>query len=414
VQFLVDVDDWREIAGLITIVQKHLDQQYPNANAVAKKFLLGPGSGGRIQARFQGPDYAQLRELGDEARKVLEDDGGAVSVRSDWRQPVMVIRPQLLDLQARRSGITRVEVAQALQSSFEGRAVGFYREPGSIKGVFPQETRLLPIIARPPLTERKDVNALNSLQIWSPVAGRMIPMNQVVSGDEVVWEDPVVMRRNRFPTVTVHADPRSGLPSQLFERVRSKLEHIKLPPGYSLEWGGEFEDSNRARASLLRSLPFVFALMVLICICLFNSIRTTVLMWLVMPLAIVGVTTGLLVTRMPFTFMALLGILSLGGELIKMQIVVLAKSRAEMDKGKAPYLALLDGGTSKMRPVCMVVITTVLGMIPLVFDPFFGSMAVALMFGLAFAVVLCLIVTPVLYAIFFDIHEETGTPPRVV
>src|SRR5262249_28543251 len=116
VQFLVDVDDWRKIEELIAIVQKHLDQQYPNANAVAKTFLLGPGSGGRIQARFQGADYAQLRELGDEARKVLEDDGGAVSVRSDWREPVMVIRPELLDLQARRSGITRVEVAQALQS----------------------------------------------------------------------------------------------------------------------------------------------------------------------------------------------------------------------------------------------------------------------------------------------------------
>jgi multidrug efflux pump subunit AcrB len=409
VQLLVDVDDWRKIEGLIGVVQKHLDQQYPDANAVAKKFLLGPGSGGRIQARFQGPDYAVLRELGDQAKYILDSDRGAVSVRSDWREPVKVIRPELLDLQARRSGITRVEVAQALQSSFEGRTVGLYREPGgTVSGVFPQETRLLPIIARPPESERKDVSALNSLQIWSPIAGRMIPMNQVVSGDEVVWEDPVVMRRNRFPTLTVHADPRFGLPSELFARVRSKIENIKLPPGYSLEWGGEFEDSNRARASLATSLPYVFALMVLICVALFNSIRITVLMWLIMPLAIVGVTWGLLVTRMPFTFMALLGVLSLGGELIKMQIVVLAKSRALMDKGKAPYQALLDGGTSKMRPVCLVVITTVLGMIPLLFDPFFGSMAVGLMFGLSFAVFLCLILTPVLYAIFFDVREETA------
>src|SRR5262249_3989905 len=158
--------------------------------------------------------------------------------------------------------------------------------------------------------ERKDVDALNSLQVWSPVAERMIPMNQVVSGAEVVWEDPVVMRRNRQPTITVHADPRSGLPSELFQRVRPKIEHIKLPPGYSLEWGGEFEDSNRARASLVRSLPYVLALMVFICVCLFNSIRATLLMWLVMPLSIVGVTAGLLLTRIPFTFMALLGILS--------------------------------------------------------------------------------------------------------
>jgi len=412
VQFLVDVDDWRKISGLITTVQKHLDTRYPDANGVAKKFLLGPGDGGRIQVRFQGPDPAELRKLGSEAKRVLEDDGGAVSVRSDWREPVKVIRPELLDLQARRSGITRVEVAQALQSSFEGRAVGFYREPGSAaRGIFPQESRLLPIVARPPAAERKDVNALNSLQIWSPVAGRMIPMNQVVSGSEVVWEDPVVMRRNRQATITVHADPRTGLPSELFRRVRSKIEDITLPPGYSLEWGGEYEDSSRARTSLARPLPYVLALMLFICVCLFNSIRATVLMWLVMPLALFGVVTGLLVTRLPFTFMALLGVLSLGGELIKMQIVVLSKARGDIAKGKPPYQALLDGGTAKMRPVCLVVITTVLGMIPLLMDPFFSSMAAGLMFGLMFAVVLCLIVTPVLYAIFFDIDENTAPTP---
>jgi multidrug efflux pump subunit AcrB len=408
VQFLVDVDDWRKIGGLIPEVQRHLDEQYPNANAVAKKFLLGPGEGGRIQARFAGPDPARLHELGDQARRILEDDGGAVCVRSDWREPVKVIRPNLLELQARRNGITRVEVAEALQTSFEGRVVGFYREPGSAAtGVFPQESRLLPIVARPPLVEREDVGLLNSMQIWSPVARRMIPMNQVVSDSEVVWEDPIIMRRNRFPTLTVHADPRTGLPSELFGRVRSKIEQIELPPGYSLEWGGEFEDSHRARASLVRPLPYVLALMVFICVCLFNSIRATLLMWLIMPLALIGVTAGLLITRMPFTFMALLGILSLGGELIKMQIVVLSKSRGLIEQGKAPYQALLDGSTTKMRPVCMVVITTVLGMIPLLVDPFFGAMAAGLMFGLAFAVVLCLIVTPVMYAIFFGIHENS-------
>jgi multidrug efflux pump subunit AcrB len=149
------------------------------------------------------------------------------------------------------------------------------------------------------------------------------------------------------------------------------------------------------------------ALMIFICVCLFNSIRATLLMWLIMPLAIVGVTTGLLLTGMPFGFMALLGILSLGGELIKMQIVVLSKIRTEIDQGTAPFQAILKGGTSKVRPVCMVVFTTVLGMIPLVKDPFFGSMAVCLMFGLSFAVVLCLIVTPVLYAIFFGVREPS-------
>jgi multidrug efflux pump subunit AcrB len=413
VELLVDVDDPGKISGLIADIQKHLDENYPNSNAIAKKFLLGPGEGGRIQARFSGPDPATLRVLGDQAMKVLEEDGRALCIRSDWREPVQAVRPRLLESQARRNGITRVEVAEALESSFEGRTVGFYREPGfAATGIFPQESRLLPIVARPPLAERGDVGAINSLLIWSPVAGRMIPMNQVASGAQVVWEDPVVMRRNRFPTLTVHADPRTGLPGRLLERVRSKIEQIELPPGYSLEWGGEYEDSANARAALAEPLPYVFALMVFIVVCLFNSFRITALIWAIIPLAIIAVTTGLLLTGMPFGFMALLGVLALGGELIKNQIVVLSKILNLVDKGTAPYQAILDGGTSKMRPVCMVVLTTVLGMIPLLLDPFFGSMAVCIMFGLSFAAVLSLIVTPVLYAIAFGIRKSDGESRR--
>jgi multidrug efflux pump subunit AcrB len=215
------------------------------------------------------------------------------------------------------------------------------------------------------------------------------------------------MRRDRFPTLTVHADPRTGLPSQLFGRVRSSIEAIELPAGYSLEWGGEYGDSAEARAALARPLPYVLALMMFIVVCLFNSIRTTALIWLIMPLSIVGVTFGLLVTGFPFGFMALLGVLALGGELIKNQIVVLSKILSEIDKGQSPYQAIMDGGTSKMRPVCMVVLTTVLGSIPLLKDPFFGAMAVCIMFGLSFAAVLSLILTPVLYAIFFNVHAPT-------
>lgn len=406
VQFLVDVDDPGKIQGLVDGIQKRLDENYPDANAIAKKFLLGPGAGGRVQVRFSGPDSAVLRQLGDQAMKILQEDGRALCIRSDWSERVQVIRPELLESQARRNGITRVDVARALESSFEGRAVGFYREPGyASAGTFPQETRLLPIVARAPLSERADVGTINSLQIWSPVAGRMIPLNQVVGRSEVVWEDPLVARRDRFPTLTIHADPRTGLPSQLRDRVKDKIEQIEIPPGYSLAWGGEYEDSTQARAALAEPLPYVLAIMVFIVVCLFNSIRTTVLIWLIIPLFIIAVTAGLLLTRMPFGFMATLGVLALGGELIKNQIVVLSKILTLISKGTPPYQAILDGGTSKMRPVCMVVLTTVLGMIPLLTDPFFGSMAVCIMFGLSFAAVLSLIVTPVLYAIFFRIRE---------
>jgi multidrug efflux pump subunit AcrB len=322
-----------------------------------------------------------------------------------------VVRPVVLEFQARRNGITRVEVAQALESSFEGRVVGFYREPGGAAGgVFGQETRFLPIVARPPKSQRSNIEVIYSSYIWSPVAGRMIPLSTVTSGLEVVWEDPVVMRRDRVPTITVHADPRSGLASQLLSRVQPKIEQLELPPGYSLEWGGEDEGSREARAALARPIPATLALMVFIVVCLFNSFRVTTVIWLILPLAIIGVTVGLLLTGQSFGFMALLGVLALGGEMIKNQIVVLSKIRTETDKGTAPWQAILNGGTSKLRPVCMVVFTTVLGMIPLLTDPFFGSMAVCIMFGLSFAAVLSLVVTPVLYAIFLGIREPSGKP----
>jgi multidrug efflux pump subunit AcrB len=407
VQFLVAVDDEQKIDGLITTIQNELDQNHPNANSVAKKFLLGPGSGGRLQVRFSGPDHTVLRQLASQAQKILESDGGAKGVRSDWREPEKVIRPKLLELQALRNGITRVDVAQALETGFEGRAVGFYREPGGARtGTFTQETRLLPIIARPPWAERSDVDVIRSMQIWSPAAGRMIPLSQVVSGVEVGWEDPVVMRRDRNPTITVHADPRSGLTSHLLNRVWSKIEQIKLPPGYSRQWGGEYEDSKLARAALARPLPATMLLMVFIVVCLFDSIRATLVIWLAVPLAIIGVTGGLLLTRQPFGFMALLGVISLGGEQIKNSIVLVDEIFTQRET-KAPYPAILDACVSRLRPVLLVAVTTVLGMIPLLQDPFFVAMAATIMFGLSFACILTMIVVPVLYAIFFGVHEST-------
>ena len=252
------------------------------------------------------------------------------------------------------------------------------------------------------------------MQIWSPAAKKMIPMSQVVSGVEVDWEDPVVMRRNRNPTITVHADPRSGLPSHLFNRVRPKLARIKLPPGYSLEWGGEYEDSQEARAALAKPLPGALILMVFIVVCLFNSIRSTLVICLAVPLAIIGVTAGLLITNQPFGFMALLGVIALAGEQIKNSIVLVDEVYTQRDEGKTPYVALLDAGVSRLRPVLLVAVTTVLGMIPLLQDPFFVAMAATIMFGLAFACVLTMIVVPVLYAIFFGVREDAPELPETV
>jgi len=285
-----------------------------------------------------------------------------------------------------------------LETAFSGTQVGVYRE----------DNKLLPIISRSPAAERGDVDSIKDIQIWSPAAQQSIPIREVVSGFETVWIDPLVHRRNRKRTITPQCDPKVGNASVLFERIRPKIEAIELPIGYEMEWGGEYEDSTEAQQALAVNMPITFLAMVLVVIFLFNALRQPLIIWLSVPLAIIGVTLGLLLTDHSFDFMALLGFLSLSGMLIKNAIVLVDQIDLEIREGKAPFNAILDSSVSRMRPVTMAAITTVFGMIPLLFDAFFIGMAVTIMFGLAFATVLTLIVVPVLYVIFFRVPYENN------
>jgi multidrug efflux pump subunit AcrB len=181
---------------------------------------------------------------------------------------------------------------------------------------------------------------------------------------------------------------------------------IKDKPGYYMAWGGEAEDSARANASLASSIPLFFGIMVLIVLVLFNYIKKTLVIWLTVPLAIIGVTVGLLVFHQPFGFMALLGLMSLSGMSIKASIVLIDEIGVQIAQGKTPYQAVMIAGVSRLIPVTMSSGTTMLGMIPLFTDAFFVSMAVTIVFGLGFATVLILIVVPVLYSIFFGVYKD--------
>ncbi len=392
-QFLIDVEDHNLIDQILPEVQQRLSENFPNANIIAKRFLLGPGEGGRIQVRFSGEDYEVLRGIADQAMAVFREDGGAKGIRIDAREQVPVVRPQFSEAQARLTGITRTDLGHTLEAAFSGRRIGVYREADE----------LLPIMTRGPAAERADPDSIRDVQIFSPAAGRFIPVRQIVSGFSTELEDPIVMRRNRLPTIIVHADQASGLASTLFNRVRSDIEAIPLPPGYRMEWGGEHEDSSKAQAALAGTLPIFLLFMVLIVICLFNSLRVTLIIWLTVPLSIIGIVVGLLVFNQPFGFMALLGALSLSGMLIKNGIVLVDEINTQLRGGKNPWDAVIDASVSRVRPVSMAVLTTVFGLIPLLFDVFFGAMAVTIVVGLLFASALTLLVVPVLYVTFFRI-----------
>lgn len=396
VQFLVDVEDYALIDGLMAKVEEHLPAEVPNVEVYARKFLLGPGGGGKIQARFSGPDADVLRGLAEQTIGVLYEDGGAKAIRTDWRQRVKVMRPVVAEEEANNAGVTARDVALAAKSSFEGVSVGVYRE----------DDELLPILFRAPEEERSDVASVNNLQIWSPAVQQSIPLRQVVERFETTFEDEIIQRLNRKPTITVHADPVEGTAPALFERIRAKVEALELGPDYELEWWGEYRDSTRAQAGIAASLPIFFLAMVLIVIGLFNSIRPPLIIWLNVPLAVIGVTAGLLLTRQPFGFMALLGFMSLSGMLIKNAIVLVDEIGLQQREGSPIFKAIVDSGVSRLRPVSMAALTTALGMIPLLVDAFFVAMAVTIIAGLAAATVLTMIVLPVFYSVLFRVKYD--------
>ncbi|MCQ9379692.1 efflux RND transporter permease subunit [Methyloversatilis sp. XJ19-49] len=398
-QVLVDVERFEDIAGLIAALQPELGQAFPHVDVKVWKFMLGRGGGKKIEAAFRGPDPQVLRGLADEAKAVMAKDPEALAIQDDWRQQVPVVAPRFSVEAAQRAGVLPSDIAGALEHNYVGQQIGVYRE----------REKLIPIVARAPAAEREGVEDLRSVQVFSPTAGRFVPVEQFIEGTETRWENAIIRRENRFPMIKAQCDPPAGqLSAPLFERLRPQIEAIALPPGYALEWHGEHKASTEANEGLATAAPYGFVAMVLAVIVMFNAFRQTAVIWLTVPLAVLGVAVGLLLFQAPFEFMAILGFLSLTGMLIKNAIVLVDQIDTEIRDGKPRHQAVLDASASRARPVFLGAATTVLGVAPLLVDPFFRSMAVTIMFGLIFATLLTLVVVPLLYAAFFGIHADEG------
>ncbi|MCH7637444.1 MAG: efflux RND transporter permease subunit, partial [Proteobacteria bacterium] len=396
-QLLVRVDNYKLIDNLIPQIQNFVDERYANAQAKVWRFVLGPGGGSKIEATFQGPDPRVLHTLADQAKLVMVNDGGALSIKDDWRQPVSVIEPIYSESKARRAGVSREDLANALLTTYSGKNVGVYREGDD----------LLPIIARAPENERMKVEDMRNIQVLSSATGVTVPIGQVTNGFRTIWRDGQVKREDRVWTIKAQSDPYPDeLASELLARIRPGIEAIERPDGYTLEWDGEYGDSKESNENLASTLPLGFTAMVLTVFILFGTVRQPVVIWLVVPLALIGVVVGLLVTGIPLEFMAILGLLALSGLLIKNAIVLVDQIDVEIKNGLPRFDAVITAAASRVRPVMMGALTTVLGVIPLFFDAFFQSLAVVLVFGLSFATILTLVIIPVLYAMFFRIGPE--------
>lgn len=304
------VDNYEALAPLMARFRDHLKANYPEINYKLKQIELGPGGGAKIEARIIGSDPTVLRTIAAQVMDIMYADPGATNIRHDWRERTQVLEPQFNESQARRYGITKSDVDDFLSMSFSGMTIGLYRDG----------TTLMPIVARLPEDERIDIRNIEGMKIWSPAQSEFIPLQQVTMGYDMRWEDPIIVRKNRKRMLTVMADPDilgEETASTLQKRLQPQIEAIQMPPGYSLEWGGEYESSGDAQESLFTTMPMGYLFMFLITVFLFNSIKEPLIVWLTVPLALIGVTTGLLALNTPFGFMALLGFLSLSGMVLK-------------------------------------------------------------------------------------------------
>ena len=387
---LVDVNDFSIIPELSEKILAYISQHNPDMVATADAFKLGPG-GGKVLARISGHDYVVLRSIGKKIAGIMRNCLDARTVYSDWGNPVLAARMQISKAAAQSTGISRPAVANALAMQSTGVAVGTYRRGED----------LLPVKVCFSQAQGQDNSDIASAQVWSPVLACWAPLGQVVYDEVIAWEDPVVRRLNRRRTLSVSCKAAVGTTADLFSKLKPQIEQIKLPEGYRLEWGGEHEEAEEANTKLMGNFPLAFAGMIIVTVILFNSIRYAVLIFMGLPLVVIGVAAGLLSADKAFGFMAMLGFLSLFGMHMKNEIVMLEQIKLERAAGKKIFAAVLDAAVSRVRPVTMAAFTTVLGMATLFWDAFFSPMAVTIMGGLSFATILTLIVVPVLYLTFF-------------
>ncbi|EJV0605853.1 multidrug efflux RND transporter permease subunit VmeV [Vibrio parahaemolyticus] len=400
-QFQVRATDRDNMFKLLHKLDDNLAKAFDAPTFQFKLMEFGPSPASKIEARITGPDPKVLRELAVQVEDILHTDPGARNIRHDWRERTKELVPVFNESKARRLGISKEDLSSTLQMAFGGSTFGVLRDG----------THTLPIMMRLPEAERVDFESLQNVKIWSPSLQTYIPVDQIIDGVELDWSEPLIQRRDRKRTLTVLADHdvlSDDTAASLFARVQPKVMALHIPEGYEITWGGEYESSKDAQEGLFGSLPMGYLLMFIITILLFNSIKKPLVIWFTVPLSIIGVAFGLLTTNMPFSFTAFLGLLSLSGMILKNGIVLLDQINLELESGKDPYLAIVDSAISRVRPVSMAALTTILGMIPLVFDAFFGSMAITIMAGLGFATVLTLIVVPVMFAILFRIKPTTA------
>ena len=397
-QLIVNTHTFEAVIDLVSEIEPWLNEHYTEALTRVRKYTVGPGDDWPFELRISGPaeaDLNTLRRLAEEGMAILRQSPYAKNVRTDMRQRVQKVVADYDQERARWSAVSRQNIAEATRRAYDGTPVGLYRDGDD----------LLPIIARHLEAERQRApGELDVLQVQPSLGLNTLPLGQVITDIRLEWEDPIIVRFQRRRQAAVQAAPNGVTFPALRASVIDDFEAIELPPGYSMFWDGEYDSTRSAQESLIPGLVPAVVIMAIIMVALFNAIRPALVIALTIPFALIGVTAIMLPTQTPFGFMALLGVMSLAGLMIKNAIVLMDEINANLAAGKSPYDSTVEAGMSRVRPVVLGAATTVLGVMPLLQDAFWVSMSMTIMAGLTFGTILTMILVPVLYATLYRIR----------
>jgi len=400
-QLIVNTDSYEDVGPITAKLEENVVKVTPEALVRVRKYGVGPAETWKAEARFTGPaeaDFEVLRDLGRQGMAILEASPLAKEVRTDMRERVVKIVPEFHQERARWASVQRDDIAAATRRAYDGINVGLYREGDD----------LYPIILRNIESEREEAADLSKLQITPSFSRDRVPLEQVTREIRTEWEDPIIVRYNRRRAITVQASPDNGTFPSLYASVIDQFNAIELPPLYELMWDGEFKSTQDAQVGLKPGVLPAVVIIIFIIVALFNAFRPPIIILLTIPFVLIGITAGLLPTGAPFGFVALLGAMSLCGMMIKNAIVLLDEVNIQLAEGKSQYDAVMLAAVSRLRPVALAAATTVLGVIPLLKDLFWVSMAVTIMAGLTFGTILTMILVPVFYSIFFKVPSPEG------
>lgn len=399
-QLIVNMKSAKDVDRLVADLPQWNQKEFPQSLVRVRKYAVGAFNNWKIAARFAGPanaDPAILRDLAAQAVAILKANPNVIDVRTDWREQVLQLVPNYQQERARWAGVSRLDLADALRRASDGIQVGLYRE----------EDNLIPIILRNPQVERDEAAVnLPLLQINSQLSTQTIPVSQVVDGINLVWTDPIIWRWDRKRAITVQCSPYQVTANTVRKSILPQFEKIKLPPGYTLTWDGEYRSSKESADALKPGLFPTVIVMLLIIVMLFNAYRPPLIIIAVIPFVMIGITFGLLLIHVPFGFIALLGAMSLSGMMIKNSVVLLDQVNLNLAEGMKPYDAVVSAALSRLSPVVNAAATTILGVIPLLQDVFWVSLAATIMFGLTVGTVLTMLLVPVFYCILYKINPD--------